>query len=391
MVNPMHHRKPPSGKGYPEKPLINKAPIPDPFAMPRGRRIGGPAEWPGLAASWRKQILQMEYGGLPPAPEALEFETLSHSVAKVWPEEPMVWSYRLHVHGGTKPFTFTVQVLFPNDREGPFPALVNGDGCWRYLADPIAQGFLGEGIALVQFNRTELAEDLGYAGVPDKSKRSGGLYDLYPGCGFGAVAAWAWGYLRAVDLLQTLPFIDPSRIGISGHSRGGKTTLVAGAADPRISLVNDNASCAGGSALFRFVGDGGETIDILNQYPSWFGADLRQFLDREEEIPFDQHCLLATIAPRPLLVTYSLEDRWSNPEGMVQCVEAAREVYRFLGHEEHLAYHLRNGPHLHHPEDWRVLLDFMKWKWFGQPPAAAYNQNPYGHLQPMYSWTAPGS
>jgi hypothetical protein len=103
----------------------------------------------------------------------------------------------------------------------------------------------------------------------------------------------------------------------------GEVRLVAGATDERIMLINDNASCAGGSAAFRYVGDGGETIDIINAFPSWFGTGLRPYLEREEDIPFDQHCLLASMAPRPLLLTYALDDRWSNPEGKVQCAWAA--------------------------------------------------------------------
>jgi len=376
---------------YPVDPLVNKGPLPDPFGTHGGGRISSTADWPTQATRWRELILEMEYGGLPPEPEALTVETLSHSLAKAWPSEPNVWSFRLPVRGGATPFAFTVQVLFPSDREGPFPALICGDGCWRYLSHSVSQQFLDAGIALVEFNRTELAEDLGYADVPDKFKRSGGLYDVFPGLSFGAVSAWAWGYMRAVDLLQTLPFIDPARIGISGHSRGAKTVLVAGAADSRISLVNDNASCAGGSALFRYVGHGGETSDILNQYPSWFGPDLRRFVGKEKEIPFDQHCLLATMAPRSLLITYSLDDRWSNPEGMVQAFNAAREVYRFLGKEEELAFHLRSGPHLHHPGDWRALLDFACWKWFSRAPTAPYNNHPYAHLEPLFSWSAPGN
>jgi hypothetical protein len=165
--------------------------------------------------------------------------------------------------------------------------------------------------------------------------------------------------------------------------------LVAGATDSRITLVNDNASCAGGSAAFRYVGNGGETLSIINVFPSWFGSGLQSYLGREGDIPFDQHCLLATIAPRPLLLTYALDDRWSNPEGMVQCAWAAGEVYRFLGCPENLAFHLRPGKHSHALDDWNVLLDVIGWKWGGKQPEARYNIHPYAHLQPAFAWKAP--
>ncbi len=373
---------------YPTTPLLNRGELPDPFALPGGGRAQTPAEWAGRSAAWRDLILDLEYGGLPPPPESIEVETLSHSCAWHWPGSPGLWSYRLHCRGGERPFSFCVRVLFPNKPE-PVPALVCGDGCWWYLTEEMIQRALAGGCAVVLFNRTEMAEDLGYPGAPDKNKRGGGLYDVYPGRTFGAVAAWAWGYHRCVDLLHTLPFIDKDRIAVSGHSRGGKTALVAGATDSRITLVNDNASCAGGSATFRYVGDAGETLDIINAYPSWFGAGLKPYLNREGDIPFDQHCLLATIAPRPLLLTYALDDRWSNPEGMVQCAWAAGEVYRFLGSPDNLAFHLRPGGHSHSSDDWNVLLDFIGWKWFGKPPAAPYNSHPYDHLKPAFAWKAP--
>jgi len=373
---------------YPTQPILSKGELPDPFAMSSGDRLTSREEWPVPSRQWRDMILVMEYGGLPPRPDKIEIETLCHSDVWHWLDTPNLWSYRVHCLGGEQSFSFGVKVLFPST-PGPFRAIINGDGCWWTISDDIARRVLENGYALVMFNRTEMAEDLGYPGVPDRNRRNGGLYDVYPGQTFGALSAWAWGYHRCVDLLHELPFIDKGHIAVTGHSRGGKTTLLAGATDHRITLVNDNASGAGGSAPFRYVGDGGETLDIVNVFPSWFGPGLQPYLNREEDIPFDQHCLLASIAPRPLLSTYALDDRWSNPEGMVQCASAAGEVYRFLGAPENLAFHLRHGGHSHTPEDWDVLLDFIAWKWTGKKPTARYNDHPYEHLKRAFSWKAP--
>jgi hypothetical protein len=375
-------------KSYPIEPIVNQGELPDPFATPGGGRIAAREEWPERSRAWRDMILEMEYGGLPPKPDAIEIETLCHTSVHRWPGVSKLWSYRVHCLGGRRSFSFCVRILFPN-APGVFPAIIDGDGCWWHIPDEVARRIVDSGCALVMFNRTEMAEDLGYADVPDKTKRSGGLYDVYPDRAFGALSAWAWGYHRCVDLLHELPFIDAERIAVTGASRGGKTALLAGATDERIGLVNDNAACAAGSPVFRYVGDGGETLNIINVFPSWFGSGLRPYLGREGDMPFDQHCLVASIAPRPLLLTYALDDRWSNPEGMVQSVWAAGEVYRFLGVPDHLAFHLREGRHAHSPEDWDVLLDFIAWKWQGQKPGVAYNSHPYEHLRPAFSWKAP--
>lgn len=378
----------PAGNPYPIEPCVDKGPLPDPFRIPGGRRLTTPAEWPLCARAWRELIVDMEYGGLPPPPEAVEVETLCHSAARRLPGAPHLWSFRIHCHGGARPFSFCLRLLFPKS-EQPVPVIVNGDGCWSYVSDEVAAMVVERGFALATFNRTELAEDLGYTGVPDKHRRSGGLYDVYPGLTFGALAAWAWGYHRAVDLLVRQPFIDPACLAVTGHSRGGKASLLAGATDIRIGIVNDNASCAGGSAAYRYVGHGGETLSILNTFPSWFGPGLRPYLGREDAIPFDQHCLLAAVAPRRLLITYAADDRWSNPEGMVQSARAAAEVYRFVGAPDNLAFHLRPGEHCHAPEDWAVLLDFAAQHWLGRPSSIACNRHPYGHLRPAFAWTAP--
>lgn len=367
---------------------VNKGELPDLFVKPDGHRIKAVDEWPELSSFWIDIILENEYGGLPPKPEEFTFESLCHSKVRHWPNSPNLWSYRISCHGGEHPVSFSVKILFP-DQANQIPAIISGDGCWWSISDEVAQQVLQSGCALVMFNRTELAEDLGYPGVPDKCKRSGGLYNVFPGHKFGALSAWAWGYHRCVDLLYELTFVNKQRIAVTGHSRGGKTVLLAAMTDDRITLVNDNASGAGGSAAYRYVGEGGETLDIINNFPSWFGPGLEPYLNREDDLPFDQHCMLASIAPRPLLSTYALNDPWSNPQGMIQCIWAAGEVYKFLDAENNIAFHLRERGHAHTSEDWKVLLDFIAWKWLGKTPKSAFNRQPYKKLIPAFSWRSP--
>jgi len=374
---------------YPFIPHVNIADWPDPFALADGTRISAKDQWPAQARVWREQIRDMEYGGLPPEPDSVEVETLCHTHARTFPGTPNNWSYRLHCAGGARSFSFCVRLIFPRTSPGPFPVVVSGDGCWWPPSDDVIRRVLESGCALLIFNRTELVEDLGYEEMIGQNRRTGGLYDVYPGHSFGALAAWAWGYHRCVDFLATRPFIRGDQIAVTGHSRGGKAALLAGATDERIGLVNANASGAGGSSAFRYVGDGGETLGIVRMFPSWFGAALQPYFGREKNLPFDQHCLLATVAPRPLLLTYALDDRWSNPEGMVQCVWAAREVYQLLGRPENLAFHFRHGGHAHAAEDWDALLDFMGWKWRHTKPVCAFNKHPYDHLQPVFTWRCP--
>ncbi len=359
-----------------DSPVVNKLPLPDLWGG------GNPEIWQRSSRATAKKIVELAFGGMPPVPEEIHFEKCCEARVRLFPDLPHLRTYKIHCGGGEKPFSFTVQILYP-DGDGPFPAIVNGDGCWWYLTDDVAKKVLAQGCALLMFDRTEMARDLGGMthGDPEWKLREGGLYDVYPDRDFGAISAWAWGIQRGVDLLMTLPYIDRDNIAVTGHSRGGKTALLAGLVDERIGLINDNAGGTCGAALSRYVSGQGETLgQILFQFPHWFGPELQTYADKEETLPFDQHSLLACLAPRPLLLTYALDDVWSNQRGMILAAEAAREVYALHNKADALAFHLREGSHAHQPEDWAVLLDFIGVHWQGLAPGYAYNQHPYGSI-----------
>jgi hypothetical protein len=146
----------------------------------------------------------------------------------------------------------------------------------------------------------------------------------------GTIAAWSWGLHRAIDYLTTDAQVDPFRICLIGHSRRGKTALFAAAMDERVALVVPHQSGTGGMALSRDSQQ--ETVERINRvFPHWFDDAFVAFGGHENRLPFDQHCLVAMVAPRPLLDTEGAQDAWANFPRSLESLQAADPVYRLLG------------------------------------------------------------
>jgi hypothetical protein len=180
----------------------------------------------------------------------------------------------------------------------------------------------------------------------------------------GKFAVWAWGARVVAAYLLTRKEIDPHTLAVIGHSRLGKTALLAGAQDPCFSYVIGNNSGCAGASLFR--GKHGERIkEITQRFPFWFLPDFKQYADHEDELPFDQHQLLALIAPRYLYVTSAEEDAWSDPYSEYLGCVAASELFHkkgldgLEGNDPHIGYHLRSGTHYLSRYDWDKVMDFI--------------------------------
>lgn len=329
---------------------------PDVLAWDDGSRIDHAAAWPALSAVWRSRIVGGLYGGLPEPPTTLTSTLRSVSHVARLPGVPILEVFRIVCEGGDVRVPLVLHVLRP-DVDHPVPVVLHGDGCWWPPAESTVQAALAAGVAVARFDRTDVADDPAAAPTAVADRRSGPLYDAHPGARFGAIAAWAWAYHRCVDLIERHPALDTSRVAVTGFSRGAKTTLLAGAMDDRIALTHDHASGAGGGALSRVVGAGGETLaEVVARFPAWFGPDAATIAHDPQAMPFDQHVLLALIAPRRLLMTYAADDAWSNPDGARRAAEAARAVYRLHGDERGLEFRLRPGGHEYTAADWSALL-----------------------------------
>ena len=190
---------------------------------------------------------------------------------------------------------------------------------------------------------------------------------------WGVLSTCAWGAMRGMDYLETDDDIDHTRVAIMGHSKMGKATLWTAAQDERFALAISAQSGCAGAALWRRKS--GETLTkMVTRFPYWLCRNAWKFVEQEDDLPVDQHMLLACIAPRAVYIHSGVGDTWADGRGEYLSAYHASEVYRLLGKkgleaeaspevgraiiESDIGYHIREGGHSIEPYDWARFLDF---------------------------------
>lgn len=400
----------PDASAFPERTAL-----PDPMLMFDGRRVESGLQWkekrrPELQALFQHYM----YGTIPPRPTNPRFTKVAE-YSDFLEGKATLRLVTVDTGGKGSPQIDLMMVL-PNERRAAVPVFLAMNFCGNQglTTDPrvpLAKGWVykdakgtvknkatdasrGSDLSYWPGHEWPIAEIIGrgyalasfYSGDidSDRSDVSDGIYAwLAAGdptknspTNRGSIAAWAWGFHRCVDYLLTDRDIDSHRVIALGHSRQGKAALLAGAFDERIALVIAHQAGCGGSAPSR--GKVGESLKRINtSFPHWFNAEFKEFNAAPERLPFDQHCLVALCAPRPVLFSNAQEDQWANPAGQFEVLLAADPVYRFLIGQgllanqmppqgklvnSRLGYYIREGRHSMTRGDWQVFLSYVDYQ-----------------------------
>jgi len=154
---------------------------------------------------------------------------------------------------------------------------------------------------------------------------------------WGALRAWAWGASRAMDYFETDKAVNAKEIGLEGHSRYGKATVVAMAYDQRFAIAYISSSGEGGAKLSRRnAGEIVENVAGTGEY-HWMAGNFIKYAGplHWNDMPVDAHELLALCAPRPIFVSGGQKgDGWVDAKGMFMAAVAAGPVYKLLGKKD---------------------------------------------------------
>jgi len=279
-------------------------------------------------------------------------------------------------------FVFTFVLFIPKRAEAPVPAIImianrgisNADPARHFLSGfwP-AEMIVSKGYATAVFLTQSVAPDYDEGFTTGFHRLFPELVNNRPDNCFGTISVWSWAVNKIYEYLSLDSIINADKIAVVGHSRGGKTALWAGAQNEKIAMVVSScAGCAGDSLARGATGE--KPWQINKRFPYWFNNNYKSFDHNPEMLPFDQHMLLALIAPRPLFISAKTLDSWADPMGQFNSLKEASKVYELYGikglADEHfpkpdlpisgtrLTFSYRTGEHDLDYEDWNRILDF---------------------------------
>ena len=286
---------------------------------------------PGRGGSLRRSLLFLLLAACAARPTVLDrFE----QVAGPLPDASRTVPLDLRVHEETRLETYTRRsvtfaveegdrvtafLLVPHELRSRVPAML----CIHQTTAMGKKEPAGMGVKNLAY-AAELAERGFVTLAPDYPNYGDYKVDAYAKGYASATMKGIWNHMRSVDLLQSLPEVDPGRIGVIGHSLGGHNSIFVAAFDPRIKAV---VSSCGFNAFPKYMKGnlkGWSHKGYMPRIAEVYGADAAK-------MPFDFPQLVASLAPRAFFINAPIGDSNFEVSGVKDCVDFARPVYESMG------------------------------------------------------------
>lgn len=351
-------------------PTLKDRGLPPLLAMNDGAPVASAAQWPARCREILSILEENLFGRLPGRSASIAYEITREDSTYYHGGKSILLMLRATVACEGREASWDIACAIPKAAK-PVPAfMLIGYGA-TMPGDIPTEEICERGYAVIALDYKQIAgDDADFTTVlaglvyPDGTR---GEHDA------GKIALWAWAMKRTLDAVpQLVPEIDAGRVIAAGHSRLGKTALWAAASDERFFGAYSNDSGCTGAALAR-GGLGELPVNIASSFPYWFAPAYARIAADVEHMPFDQHFLLALLAPRPVHVCSASEDLWGDPSGEFACCAAVTPVYNLLGKtgvDESapqdddmpytggtVSYHRRPGTHAMTRLDWLRAMD----------------------------------
>ncbi|MGD0649376.1 MAG: acetylxylan esterase, partial [Acidobacteriaceae bacterium] len=384
--------------------------LPDPLLLNNGQQVTTGKVWwtrrrPEIVEMFDREI----YGRVPANLPKVNWEVVSTTAEKNGAVPVVTKKLLGHVDNSIDPaikVEIDLTLTTPADAIGPVPVIMEFAYSREFMAAmarrfPQAAAGGPGGNQGPTWQQQVLAKGWGYAELIPTSYQADNGAGLTEGIiglmnkgqprkpdDWGALRAWAWGASRAMDYFETDKAVDAKHVGLEGHSRYGKATLVTMAYEPRLAIAYVSSSGEGGAKLFRHeFGEPIGNVAGVSEY-HWMAGNFLKYDGplTVAELPVDAHELIALCAPRPVFVSGGATDGdgWADAKGMFLAAADAGPVYRLLGKKDlgtnvfppietplingDIAFRQHSGGHSPGP-NWPTFLTFAS-RYFNPPGAS---------------------
>jgi dienelactone hydrolase len=188
--------------------------------------------------------------------------------------------------------------------------------------------------------------------APDYPNFGDYIFDPYSHGYFSTSMKGIWNHMAAVDLLQSLPEVDPDRLGCIGHSLGGHNSLFLALFDTRIKVV---VTSCGFTSFYKYYGG-----DLTGWSHKGYMPRIASVYEKNPaKMPFDFTEILGAIAPRALFINAPVKDSNFEISGVWDCVNAAKPVYELLNAGDKIIMTNPDAPHDFPPETRNAAYQFL--------------------------------